>query len=175
MKKEVKAEVIQTLSDKFSRASIAILFDYKGMTVEQMNGLRRDLDKLGSAEMVVAKNTLVWRAVNETENSVLEQYLEGPNAFLFGFEDPVPAAKALVEAAKTINAIEIKVGVLEGKALSAADIEALSKLPSKEQLLAQLLATMQAPVSGFVRTLAAVPGGLVNVLTALKDKQEEAA
>lgn len=174
MNRKQKNILTEAFAEKFTKAKLAILVDYKGTTVEKINSLRRALEKSGEVEFHVMKNTLARRAVDGTTFECMVPNLVGPNAILFGYGDPVPATKILVDMAKVAKTLDIKSGVLRGKILTGEDIIAMSKLPGREQLLGQVLATMQAPVSGFVRLLAQVPGGLLNVLTAIKDQKDAA-
>ena len=175
MNKDEKIKAVEQLQDRLTRSSIVVLFDYKGITVDQVNGLRRSLEKVGDNELKVVKNTLARRAVDDTERAGLKEFLVGPNAMLFVYGDPVPPVKALVDTTKGIEAIQIKSAVIGARTLSEMDIKALAQLPGREQLLAQLFATMQAPTSGFVTLLSQVPRGLLNVLVALKDKKDQEA
>lgn len=175
MNKKEKAKTVELLKDKFSRADLVILFDYKGITVEQINGLRRKLEKTVDSDLLIFKNTLATRAIAGTDKEVVSEYFAGPNAGLFAYGEPVEAAKVLMEVAKTVKAIEVKVGIIGGKLLNSGDIEALSKLPGREQLLSMFLGTLNAPASSFVSLLANVPRGLLNVLNGLKEKKESEA
>jgi large subunit ribosomal protein L10 len=105
---------------------------------------------------------------------LIKDYFKGPSAVAISYEDPVAPAKVLTQFAKDNNKLEIKVGVLNGKVLDAQSIKALASLPSREVLLAQLLSTLNAVPTSFVRVLAEVPRSLLNVLTAIKDQKEAA-
>ena len=174
MNKDQKAEQVTLLKDKFSRAKILVVMDYKGTKVAEMNAIRRSLEKSGGTDFQVVKNTLARLALTGTPSEGLLPLMSGPNAVMFGYDDPVAPTKVLVEAAKDVKAIEVKGGLLNGRIMSAEGVVALSKLPSREQLLAMLLGTLQAPASNFVNLLAQIPRGLLNVLTAIKEQKEAA-
>jgi large subunit ribosomal protein L10 len=173
LKLQEKQAIVEELQEKFRRSRVIIVTDYKGLNVEKMNALRRKLRE-EDVEYRVVKNTLLVRAAQDTDVAALEPHFTGPSAIAMSFEDPVAPAKVLTDFAKENDKLEIKVGLLRGKVLEMADIKALSSLPSREALLGQLLSVMNGVPGGFVRTLAAVPQGLVNVLTAIKDQKEAA-
>ncbi|WP_413815460.1 50S ribosomal protein L10 [Desulfobotulus sp.] len=164
---------MQELHEGLSKAQIAIVADYKGLTVESFSRLRRELREAG-AEIQVVKNTLLRRASEGTSVDAIRDHFKGPSAICFSTTDPVLPAKVLTKFAEANEKLQIRVGVLEGKPLTTADLKALSELPSREELLAKLLATMIAVPTGFVRVISGVPRGLVNVLTAIKDQKEAA-
>lgn len=172
MKREEKAEVVQDLSARFAKAKLAVLTDYRGMTVSSMQQLRRQL-RDSSAEIKVAKNTLLNRAVQGTPFEVLSGHLQGNTALTLSEADPVAPAKVLVKFAKDNPRLVIKSAVLDGKELSADDLTALSKLPGIDELRAQFLATLQGVPAGFVRVLNGVPQKAVYLLQAIKDQKEQ--
>lgn len=175
MERSEKLAVIEQLKDRADRASICLVTDFKGLTVEQMTELRVKLREAG-VEYAVVKNTLARIATSETQHKELGEQLKDNNAIAFGYEDPVAAAKALTDYAKGNKKFVLKYASLEGKMLSEDQVKDLSKMPSKPELLASMLGTMNAVPTNFVSLLANVPRGLLNVLTALKDqKAEEAA
>ncbi len=173
MKLQEKQVIVEQLQDKFRRSKVVIVTDYKGLNVEKMNDLRRKLRE-ENVEYRVVKNTLLVRAAQNTDVAALEPHFTGPSAIAMSFEDPVAPAKVLTDFAKENDKLEIKVGILRGQVLEMADIKALSSLPSREVLLGQLLSAMNGVSGGLVRTLAAVPRGLLNVLVAIKDQKEAA-
>ena len=119
----------------------------------------------------VVKNTLLKRAVKDTEHSCLDDLLVGPLAFAAS-EDPVAVAKVLNKYAKEYDALEIKAGSMAGNVLSEGEIKALAQLPSRDELLAKLMGTMQAPVAKFVQTLNEVPTKFARGLAAVRDSKE---
>lgn len=168
-----KEQEIDRLKDSFSRAKSAILADYRGLTVAEMNDVRSKL-RGASVELRVTKNTLAKIALAGTDAEALSDSLAGPTAVAFSYDDPVAGAKALYELVETYDDLEIKAGVLGNKLLAMEEIKALSKLPSKEILLSQLLSVMNGPMSGFVNVLAGNQRKLVQVLASIRDKKAEA-
>jgi len=171
--KQSKEAVVAEFSGKLTEAKAAFLADYRGLTVEQANDLRRKLRAAG-VEYRVVKNTLLRLAAKDTPAACMDDYLVGPTAIALAADDPVAPAKALVEFAKGSKVFELKAGMLDGKLLTVEDIQALSDLPSREQLLAQMLATFNAPATNLVGVFAAVPRSFVQVLAAIKDQKEAA-
>ena len=111
------------------------------------------------------------RAAKDTDIQVAEEFFTGPVAIAYG-TDPVGMAKAISDFAKENDALEIRGGVLEGKAIDAAGINVLANLPSRDELLAKMLGSMQSPISGFVRTLNEIPASFVRTLAAIRDQKE---
>lgn len=162
-----KKQVVEDVSAVVSTSTAAVIAEYRGMTVEQMKVLRREAHD-NNVYVRVVKNTLLRRAVKGTDFECLDELLVGPLAFAAS-EDPVAVAKILDKYAKQFNALNIKAGSMAGSLLSEADIKALAQLPSREELLAKLLGTMQAPIAKFVRTLNEVPTKFVRGLAAVRD------
>jgi large subunit ribosomal protein L10 len=173
LKLEAKQIITEDLHDRFARSAIIVLTDYKGLDVTSINDLRRKLRE-ANIEYQVVKNTLLVRAAEDTEVALIKDHFKGPSAVAISYDDPVAPAKVLTQFAKDNDKLEIKVGLLNGKVLDAQAIMALAKLPSRDVMLAQLLATLNAVPSSFVRVLAEVPRSMVNVLTAIKDQKEAA-
>ncbi|MEW6077032.1 MAG: 50S ribosomal protein L10 [Thermodesulfobacteriota bacterium] len=164
---------VEDLHEKLKKATIVILAEYKGLKVETVNDLRRKLKEAG-AEYQVVKNTILKRAAENTDTSVAGDYYKGPTAVVMSYGDPVASAKILSEFVASNENMTIKIGAMNGSLLTVEKIIALSKLPSREVLLSQLLSVLIGVPTGLVRVLNAVPGKLVNVLTAIKDKKEAA-
>lgn len=173
MNRDEKATVVEELTGKFSEATLAIVTDYQGMTVAVLEGLRRELKK-NNAEIRVAKNTLLRRAVAGTAFESITDSCKGTTAVTMTFEDPVAPAKVLVDFAKDNPALAIRTACMDGEILSAADVVALSKLPSRDVLLGQLLSVMNGVPTGFVRVLNGVPSKLVYALNAIADQKSQA-
>jgi len=172
LNKERKQQVVAELHEKLQRAKAVFLADFRGMNVGKATALRNELRK-SAVEYKVVKNTLLELASRETDKESLSPHYVGPTAVALSYDDPVAAAKVLSRFAKEQQAtFKLKAGVLSGKVISVADIQALADLPSREVLLAQLLATMQAPTTNFVGVLAAVPGSFVRLLNAIKTQKE---
>ena len=172
MNREEKASVVSALSDKLSKAQIAIVTDYRGLTVSSFEELRGELKK-SNAEIQVAKNTLLRRAVQDTSFELIQESLTGTTALTVSYDDPVAPAKILTKFAKYIPELSIKIGCLEGKSLDPAALEALAKSPSKEVMLGQLAATLNALPTNLARVLNAVPQKLLYALQAVKDQKEQ--
>lgn len=170
---EEKKAVVAEVSAKLTGAQAAMLAEYRGLTVEQMTKLRRKAFD-GKVYLRVVKNTLARRAVEGTSFECLKDQMTGPLAFAVS-ADPVAVAKILSEFAKDNESLKIKAGAMSGKLMSLEQIKALAVLPGREQLLAQLLGTMQAPVQKFVQTLNEVPAKFVRALAAVRDAKASAA
>jgi len=172
LNKENKSQLVAEMHDKLLRAKAAFLADFRGMNVGQATELRNELRKAG-VEFKVVKNTLLEIASKGTDKEALSPYYAGPTAIALSYDDPVAAAKVLSKFSReATNPFTLKAGVLTGKAIGVADIQALADLPSREVLLAKMLGSMQAPAGNFVRVLAAVPGGFVRALDAIRAQKE---
>lgn len=173
MKIDQKKAIAEELHEKFEKAKVVIVTEYKGMNVADISQLRKKLRE-SDIEYRVAKNTLLARASKDTSVEIIAKEFKGPNAIAMSFHDPVAPAKVLTEFMKTNKNLDIKIGVLDGKVLSSEDIKALSSLPSREALLGQVLSVMNAVPTSFVRVLAGVPVQFLNALQAIKEKKEAA-
>ena len=171
MNRDQKTDIVSALNETFSKAKFAVVADYRGLKVTELEKLRKNL-RQSDAQIQVAKNTLLRLAVKGTPYEGLADSFSGTTAVAVGFTEPVGPAKALAAFAKEFNAFSIRSASLEGSLLKPEDVEALSKLPSREELLAKLLGTMSAVPTGFVRLLAAVPQKLLYALTAVKDQKD---
>lgn len=174
MNREEKVAEVEELSGKFASAKIAIVADYKGLTVPVLQELRHNLRR-NDAEFRVAKNTLLIRAVEETGYKDLQEHFVGTTALTVSYGDPVTPAKILIDFAKDHPELKIRSASLDGKLLSTQDIVALAKLPSKEVLLGQMLSVMNAVPTGLVRVLSGVPRTFLYALQAIKEQKEQAA
>lgn len=169
-----KRRIAEDLQERFKKSAIVILTDYKGLDVSSLNALRRKLRE-ANAEYQVAKNSLLVRATEGNDVSLIKDQFKGPSAIALSYDDPVAPAKVLADFVKENKKFEIKVGVLNGKIVDAEGIKALSLLPSREVLLAQVLATMNAVPTALVTALSDVPRRVVNVIQAIKDQKEAQA
>lgn len=170
MRLEKKQEVVSDFQQRFAKTKVLILTDYKGLDVQALNELRGKLRQAGS-EFHVVKNSLLVRASADNDIGVIRDHFKGPSGVALSTQDPVAPAKVLMDFAKTNDKLEIKVGVLNGRALTTEDIKALAELPSREALLASLLGLLQGVPASFVRTLNAIPQKMLNLLQALKDQR----
>lgn len=148
---EEKQKVVDDIKQKLEGATGVILADYRGLTVSQVTNLRVQLREAG-VEYRVLKNTMVRRAANEIGLEGLDAFLEGPTAVAFS-PDPVAPAKILMEYSKKNKSLKIKAGIVEGKVVGPEKVKDLADLPSREILLSQVLAGMQAPIQGMVNVL----------------------
>jgi len=169
VKIEQKQAIVNEFKEKFSEAKIVIVTDYKGLDVTTLNGLRGRLREK-NIEFHVVKNTLLRRASEGSDLALISDCFVGPSAVAYSSDDPVAPAKILTEFAKENESLEIKAGVMEGRVLDTAAIKALSNLPSREQLLGQLLSVINGVPTGLVRVLNGVPQQFLNLLAAMKDK-----
>ena len=166
---EQKKAVVVEVSEQVSTAQAIIVAEYRGLQVGEMTVLRAQARKSG-VYLRVLKNTLVRRAVEGTPFSGLANEMVGP--LVFGISsDPVSAAKVLSDFAKVNDKFIIKAGAMPNQVMDAIGVQALASLPSRDELLAKLLGTMQAPVAKFVRTLNEVPTKFVRGLAAVRDQK----
>lgn len=167
-----KENVIEEVSANVAKAEAVIFAEYRGLNVEAMTVLRKQARESG-VYLRVLKNSLAKRAIQGTSYESLSDQLAGP--LLYGIsEDPVACAKVLNGFAKENDKLVLKGGAMPTGTLDEAGIKALASLPSREELLAKLLGTMQAPMAKFVRTLNEVPTGFVRTVAALRDQKEQA-
>lgn len=174
MTRTFKVEEVNRIAEKLKKSTAAFLVDFKGIDVESVTKFRKNLRKL-DAEMKVVRNTLAKRALTTGDNTAdaLTEDFTGTNAMIFCYSDVGATAKAITDFKSECDKIVIKSGLMDNARLDAKKIEYLSKLPGKDVLRAQLLGTLAAPMSKFVRQLAAVPSSFVRVLNAHKEKQEK--
>jgi large subunit ribosomal protein L10 len=168
-----KKQFVQELKQRLEKACVAILTDYKGLDVQSMTELRAKFRE-ANVEYQVIKNTMLRLASEGTGVEAIKDSFKGPSAIALSYDDPVAPAKILTEFAKTNDKLEIKIGVMDGKAMDLAAIKALSDLPSREQLLAILLSAMNGVPRALVTALSDVPRRMVNVLQAIKEQKEAA-
>jgi len=170
---EEKKAVVAEVSGKLAQAQAIVLADYRGLGVHDMTQLRSNARSQG-VYLRVFKNTLARRAFAGTAFEQLTEHMFGPLAYGIS-EDPVAAAKVLNEFAKKNEKFVIKAGAIPNQVMSVAEVANLASLPSRDELLATLLGTMQAPIAKFVRTLNEVPGKFVRTLAAVRDEKEKQA
>lgn len=174
MRKEQKTAVVDQLSDRFKRASIALVSEYRGLTVAETTEVRRKL-RAARGELKVAKNTLIRRAIKDTAFAPLEEKLGGPVGLIISSEDPVEIAKTVVSFREYGEKFKLRGGVVGGKALSPEEVQALATLPPREVVLAQLLGLLQAPATRLVRLLNEPGCALARLVDAIGRKNGEAA
>jgi large subunit ribosomal protein L10 len=174
LKLSEKEKIVEDLHEKFSRARTALLTDFRGLNMSAMTELRSQL-RGASVEYRVVKNTLMKRAADGTDMALLKEHFLGPCAVALSYKDPVAPAKILMKFSEDNSALEVRVGVVEGRVVDLAGIKRLSKLPSQGVLLAQLLSVMNAPVTGLVTVLSGVLRNFLGVVEAIKRQKEGAA
>ena len=152
---KIKKAVVAEIKDKFERAQSAVVIDYMGINVDEANNLRKHLRE-NSVDYTVYKNTLVQKAVEGTEYEEIAQVLSGPSAFAFGYEDATAPARELKKFMKQINKMSFKAGLVEGKYMDAAGIEAIADLPSREELIAKFMGSISSPIQKFAYLMKAV-------------------
>lgn len=150
-----KQVVIDEIKEKFERAQSAVVIDYIGISVFQADAMRKKL-RDANVDYTVYKNTLVKRAIEGTKFAGLAEVLEGPSAFAFGYDDAVTPARVLSSIMKEFKKMEFKAGVVEGTYFDAAGIQTIAGLPSREELIAKFLGSIQSPLSKAVRTFQAI-------------------
>ena len=172
MDRAEKIRFVEDMKDRLERAKASFLVNYKGLNVEAMNKLRKELRKAG-AEFQVVKNRLLKLAAESTDTAGLQEYMKGPTAVAISYEDPIAPAKAIVEFAKENDQLEIKAGQISGKIIDVETVKRLAELPSREILLAQTLSVMQAVPTSFVRVLNGIIVQLLYALKAIEQKKAE--
>ena len=173
-RKEQKAEQVELLTDKLNKARVAVLTDYRGLTVSQMQDLRGRL-RGGEVEYRVVKNTLARRAAEAAGVPALQSELKGPVAIAFGYDDLGVPSKLINEFVRATRLkLEVVGGLVEGRVFSPDQVKQLADLPSRETLIAQLMGTLQSPVSQLVGIMQTPVQQLIGVLNAYKDKLEAA-
>lgn len=171
--RRLKEKKVELLKEDLSQAKIIVLTDFRGLTVAQMNKLRRSLQVEGVKYRVV-KNTLTRIAATELGLEAINAYMDGPVAIAYGYDDPVTPVKLLVTFAKENEQLSLKGGLLEKQILDEQGLRYLSQLPGREVLLAKTLGCFQAPLSGMLNVLQGNLRRLVYALQAVKEKQENA-
>ena len=167
-----KAGKVAELKDLLSSSKGAVLVDYCGLTVAEDTELRSKMREAG-VKYMVAKNTFIRIAAKEAGIEGLDAYLEHNTAVAFSAEDPVAPAKILNDFSKDHKALEIKAGILDGKVIALDEVKALAELPSREELLAKLVGSMQAPISGLVNVLQGTIRNFVYTLESVRQKKEQ--
>ena len=169
---EQKKAVVAEISAQVAKAQAIVVAEYRGLEVGNMTALRREARKSG-VYLRVLKNTLARRAVMGTPFEKLAEKLTGP--LIYGISpDPVATAKVLNEFAKANDKLVIRAGAMPNAVITAQEVKALATMPSREELLAKLLGTMQAPIATFVRTLNEIPSRFVRTLAAVHDQKQGA-
>jgi len=172
--KAQKQEVVTALVTRLRRSPTVYVTDFTGLDVAKLTQLRRRLRQAGT-EFVVVKNTLALRALGDAQVPGLEAHLAGPTGLVLAGADPVAAAKVLADFAKEFAKPAVKVGLVDGRAVTPAQVKRLAGLPTKPELLAQLGGALQAPMVGFVGALNGLLMNMVGALEALRTKRSSGA
>lgn len=166
-----KKEVVKSIEEKLGSAKSIILSGYRGLNVHEISTLRKNLREQG-IEFKVLKNNLVRIAARNSGLEGLEDFLAGPVAYAFGYEDPIMPAKALNRFSREHEFLTIKGGVVEGRIIDAAAVRELALIPSREELIAKIAGTLNAPLNNLLYVLNAPLQGLVTVLGAVADQKQ---
>ena len=172
MNREGKEQIVSHLSDKLKEASLVVVTDYRGLSVEKITQLRNELRSV-SSDYRVAKNTLLKLASQGTDLEQLHQYFTGPTAIVLSLVDPIAPVKVLVKYLKDYSELSIKGSVLQGTFLSAEDTQALSTLPGRNELLGKLLSLLVSSQVRLLNVLSGVPQKFVRVLRAIEKSKSE--
>lgn len=151
-KVELKQPIVQQISECVKDAQAVVLVDYRGLTVEQDTQLRREMREAG-VNYKVFKNTMMRRAFEGTDFAQLNDYLEGPSAIAISNDDVTAPARVLYKNMKTMKALEVKAGVLEGGLLTEEQLKEIAAIPGREALISRLLGSMQSPIANFARVI----------------------
>lgn len=171
--KAFKTNKIEQITEKLKQAKVAIVTEYRGLSVEDITKLRRELQK-EDGDYMVTKNTLAKIAVKGTEFEVLTESLKGPIALAFGFKDQVSPAKIVTNFIKATKKGEITAAALDGKLFTAEEAKALANLPSREELYAKMLGCINSPASGIANSTNAVITSLVRAVDAVREQKASA-
>src|ERR1700736_610624 len=171
MNREQKAAAIAEIATQIDESNAIFAVDYRGISVAQAAELRSNL-RQADALFKVVKNSLTERAADQVGAGGLKAYLTGPTALTFVRGDIALAAKALADYGRATQLLPVKGGLMDGAVIDVEQIRALSRLPSREVLYGQLVGVVASPISGLVRTLSALLGGLASALGQVRDKKE---
>lgn len=152
---QAKQQIVDEIKEKLERAQSAVVIDYMGINVNQADAMRKKLRE-ANVDYTVYKNTLMARAIEGTKFEGLKDVLEGPSAIAFSYEDAVTPARVLNGIIKDYKKMEFKAGVVEGQVYDAKGIEAIANLPSRDEMIAKFMGSIQSPVSKLVRTFQAI-------------------
>jgi large subunit ribosomal protein L10 len=174
MNRSEKEQIITEVAEKISRAKSMFFADFTGITVEEVNELRREFRKSG-IEYHVVKNTLARKALESvTGFDKVVDGLVGPTAIAFGYDDPVAPAKIIKKFREKHEKLNVKVCVLEHKVYDGSKLNDLAKLPTRNEMVASILGSIQAPIAGIAGAVGAVMRDLVNVIDAIEKKKQAA-
>lgn len=171
---EDKKQIVSEVNAAATSAMSAVLADYRGVTVGDLTELRKNARE-NNVYLRVVRNTLLKRAVVDTEFECIQEVLVGPTILAFSQEDPGAAARVLKDFAKENDDFEIKALAVGGKLLAADQIDVLAKLPTYDQAVSMLMSVMLAPITKLTQTLNEVPTKVTRAVAAVRDQKQEAA
>lgn len=174
MARPEKIAEVEAITERIQSAQSMVLADFTGLTVLQMTAFRRTC-RANSVECRVVKNRLARIAADNADMAIMKDHLKGPTAIMFGPESQVDPAKLVVEFAKDNEAMEIKGGFLEGAFLDKGQVVALSKTPSRDELIAKMMGSINSPVTGVTMVMNGVAGALARAIDAVAKQKAEAA
>ena len=163
--------MVSEVSRKLEGVSNFLIINYKGLKSSQAVDLRRDLRK-NDSEMLVIKNSVAVNALGKLGTAEIKKYFDGMSAIVYG-KDPVTISKKIISYKEKNKVLDVKCAYIEGKLVNVSEVKKLSEIPSREQLLGQLVGTIAAPVTGMVRTLNAISTKFVYAVNAIKEKREK--
>jgi len=170
--KKKKEELVDIFAERLEKSKAAVFTDYKGLTVEEINEVRNNLRDKG-IEFKVIKNTLFGLAIKKAKLDIDSKELANhPVAVAFGYDDEVAPAKVVFNFAKDHEQLEIIGGILEGKSIDVQSVKSLAQMPSREELIAKMIGSINAPVSNFVGVMHASLRNVVGVMNAIKEQKE---
>ncbi len=169
-----KANVIEETKEMYSRAKGVVITDYRGLKVKEMQQLRKDLGAKGG-EIHVIKNTLFRRAIGDHADTMTVEMKDGPSAVAFLYENETECAKVLLDFATTSKKLAVKGGIFDGKPMDAKQVEAFSKLPSRNVLLSQIIGLIEAPIANIIGCVEAIYAEPIRTISAVADKAQEGA
>ncbi|NQY73288.1 MAG: 50S ribosomal protein L10 [Candidatus Margulisbacteria bacterium] len=165
-----KVDAVKTIRERIEASSVTVFADYRGLSVQDMTELRKQCRAINS-DMTVIKNTLIRRALGDLGLNFSPKILEGPTVLVNTKDDPGKIAKAIYSFIKEKGFLAVKGGVLDGSMLEESTLKALSKLPSRDELIARTVGGLKSPISGLVMTLASPIRGFIGVVQAIKTKK----
>lgn len=168
--RQEKAELVSALKDKFARAKAVVFARVSGYTMNEANELRSKA-KAEGLDVMITKKTLLERAAKDAGIELNRDLLEGSILTAFGYDDEIAPARVVAKFAKDHASVEVSSGVLEGAVVGMETVKAFAALPSRDELLARMVGSINAPVSGFVNVLAGNLRGLVQVLNSIKEQK----
>lgn len=167
-----KAEIIKDLNQKFKHTSTLFVLDYKGLTVKDLETLRKDLRKV-DGDLRIVKNTLIKKASENTDIDQINDLFVGPTAIAFCNQDFPPVAKIFVKTSKDFEQLKIRGGIVDGKIVDGSEIEQISKLPTRDELVTQFIGLLSSPMINVLGLLTQMQTKFLYALEALRQKKEE--